>query len=367
MNNDLLAQNPAVNRQITLASRPTGTPRKADFKLVETGKPLCVPNSFLCRTLYLSIDPYMRGRMNDAKSYAPAVELGSPMIGGTISEVTESKHDSFPVGSIVLNGSGWQDYSLSDGTDVTLLYAPGRGIKPQHPLSYYLGILGMPGLTAYVGLLDIGQPQTGETVVVSAATGAVGSVVGQLAKLRGCRVVGIAGTGLKCEHAINNLGFDDCVNHQSDRFNDNLKTACPDGIDIYFESVGGKVLEAVLPLLNPAARIPLCGGIAYYNLTALPRGGDRVPVLMRALLVNRVKLQGFIVTDHSDRREAFVKEMNQWIKDGVVTYREDFVDGLVNAPSALITVLEGGNFGKQVVRVSREPILSGELGREPVT
>ena len=351
---DPWTQRPSINRQIILASRPIGAPRKADFKLVEGEPPLAGDGELLCRTIHLSIDPYMRGRMNDARSYAEAVELGNVMVGESISIVTQSSSEQFPVGSYIRAGGGWQDYFTCHSDDARLLLHPDDvTTEALQNLSLYLGVLGMPGLTAYVGLFDIGKPVAGETVVVSAATGAVGAVVGQLAKMQGCRVVGVAGSGRKCEYAINTLGLDDCVNHHSDRFSHDLKAACPDGVDVYFENVGGKVFEALLPLLNIGARIPLCGGIAYYNLTALPKGGDKVPILMRTLLVKRVLVQGFIITDHEHRREDFNRDMLQWLGEEKLQFREDFSDGLAHAPAALFDILAGNNFGKKIVRVGR--------------
>ena len=355
MNNaDPWIQNPSVNRRITLASRPSGQPRKADFKLVEEAVPEPKAGQLLCRTVFLSIDPYMRGRMNEAKSYSPAVELGEVMVGESIAEVIKSDDPTIEAGSFVRFSGGWQDYFVCNASEaVKVLAAADRAAANLNQLSTYLGVMGMPGLTAFVGLMDIGEPRSGDTLVVSAATGAVGSVVGQLARIQGCRVVGVAGSGRKCDHAIKQLGFDDCVNHQSDRFKRDLEAACPNGIDIYFENVGGKVFETVLPQLNVGARVPLCGGISYYNLTALPRGGDKVPLVMRTLLVQRIKLHGFIITDHDHRRADFEASMSNWLKQGMVNYREDFSDGLALAPAALIDVLSGSNFGKKVVRVGK--------------
>jgi len=348
-------QNPNINRRVTLVSRPVGEPRKADFKLVEEAVPEPGDGQLLCRTVFLSIDPYMRGRMNDTKSYADPVGLGEVMVGESIAEVVKSNDASVAVGSYVRFGGGWQDYFVCNANEATVVMAAGAETDPAKlaGLSRYLGVLGMPGLTAFVGLLDIGEPKDGETVVVSAATGAVGSIVGQLARIHGCRVVGVAGSGRKCDYAINTLGFDDCVNHYSDRFKNDLAAACPNGIDVYFENVGGKVFENVLANLNIGARIPLCGGIAYYNLTALPKGGDKVPVVMRALLVQRVKLQGFLIPDHEHRREEFESSMHSWLDQGMIQFREDFTDGLAHAPAALFDVLSGSNFGKKIVRVGR--------------
>lgn len=336
----------AKNRQITLASRPSGPPTAENFQLLETEVPAVGEGQMLLKTLYLSLDPYMRGRMNDAPSYAPPVAIGGVMTAGTVSEVVESKLEGYAAGDIVLAGSGWQDYALSDGEAVRKL-DPDAG-----PLSYALGVLGMPGFTAYIGLLQIGQPKPGETVVVSAASGAVGSVVGQIAKLKGCRVVGVAGSPEKCAYVCDDLGFDLCLNYKDTDFADQLAKACPDGIDIYYENVGGKVFEAVVPLLNNWARIPLCGMIAFYNATALPEGPDKTPLLMRSLLTKRITIRGFIVFDHYEDFPAFFRDMTGWLKDGSVRYREDMVEGLENAPSAFMGLLQGKNFGKLVVKVA---------------
>jgi len=287
----------------------------------------------------------MRGRMNDGPSYAPPVALGAPMTGQTVSLVEESRHPKFQAGERVCAEVGWQDYGLSDGRDLVRI-----GAMPHLPDA--LGVLGMPGLTAYVGLLDIGQPQSGETVVVGAATGAVGSLVGQIARICGCRVVGVAGGAEKCAFAVGTLGFDACFDHRAPDLPQQLKAAAPEGIDVYFESVGGAVLGAVVPLLNVGARIPLCGLIAWYNLDKLPAGPDRTPQLLVALLKNRVKLQGFIVFDHYDRRSAFLKDMEGWLKEGRVKYREHLIEGLEQAPQGLMGLLHGENFGKLVVHVA---------------
>lgn len=336
----------AKNRQITLASRPSGAPTAENFQLVETDVPTASQGQMLLKTLYLSLDPYMRGRMNDVPSYAEPVAVGGVMTAGTVCEVVESHLDGFAKGDIVLAGSGWQDYAVSDGEAVRKL-DPSAG-----SLSYALGVLGMPGFTAYVGLLQIGQPKPGETVVVSAASGAVGSVVGQIAKLKGCRVVGVAGSPEKCAYVRDDLGFDLCLNYKDADFAEQLAAACPDGIDIYYENVGGKVFQAVVPLLNNWARIPLCGMIAHYNATALPEGPDKTPLLMRSLLTKRITIRGFIIFDHYADFPAFFKDMTGWLKEGLVRYREDMVEGLENAPGAFMGLLEGKNFGKLVVKVS---------------
>jgi NADPH-dependent curcumin reductase len=335
-----------VNRRIVLARRPQGAPTEEDFRLERLPPPDPAPGQVLLRTRYLSLDPYMRGRMNVGPSYAPPVALDATMTGQTVSVVEASDVPAFSPGELVLANVGWQDYGLSDGRDLVKL-------DPAIPkLSYALGVLGMPGLTAYVGLLDIGQPEPGETVVVAAATGAVGSVVGQIAKIRGCRVVGVAGGSEKCEHARATLGFDACLDHREAELPQRLAAACPKGIDVYFESVGGAVLAAVVPLLNVNARIPLCGLVSWYNLEKLPAGVDRTPQLLTVVLRQRVKIQGFIIFDHYRRMRAFQQDMSGWLREGRVRYREHVIDGLENAPRGLIGLLQGENFGKVVVRVA---------------
>lgn len=328
-----------MNRQILLKSRPDGPPAAGNFEAVERPLPAVPDGGVLRRTLYLSLDPYMRGRMSDAPSYAPPVEIGAPMCGHTVSEVIESKNRAFRAGDVVLGYDGWQQYGASDGREL-------RTLDPSIPVTTALGVLGMPGMTAYVGLIDIGQPKAGETVVVSAASGAVGSVVGQLAKIRGCRAVGIAGSAEKCRYVVDELGFDACINYKTDDLKAALRAACPDRIDIYFENVGGAVLAAVLKQLNRGARIPLCGLIAEYNATENPSGPN-----LRPLLVNRAMIRGFIVSDHGDRGPAFLQEVAPLVKAGRIKYREDVVNGLDNAPSAFIGLLEGRNFGKLIIKV----------------
>ena len=336
----------AVNRRIVLARRPQGAPVDADFRLEEVPVPRPAAGEVLLRTRYLSLDPYMRGRMNDAPSYVPPTAIDAPMAGQTVSVVEASENPAYQVGELVVAYTGWQDYGVSDGRDLVR-------IDPalERP-SYALGVLGMPGLTAYVGLLDIGAPRRGETVVVGAATGAVGAVVGQIAKLKGCHVVGIAGGPHKCEYAVRNLGFDACIDHRGGGLRERIAAACPKGIDVYFESVGGEVLYAVVPLLNVGARVPLCGLIAWYNLDKAPAGVDRTPALLSTVLRWRIRIQGFIVLDHYDRYPAFYKEMSGWLREGRVRYREEVIEGLEHAPHGLMGLLQGGNFGKLVVRVS---------------
>src|SRR5216117_1394878 len=294
-----------LNRQVLLRSRPKGEPRISDFELVESPAPSPGEGEFLCRTIYLSLDPYMRGRMNDVKSYAQPAELGKPMVGGAVSEVIASSHPAFPTGSFVVGPTGWQAYALSRGAGM-------RKLDPKAaPLSTALGVLGMPGMTAYVGLLDIGQPKPGETVLVSAASGAVGAVVGQLAKIKGCRAVGVAGSPEKCRYVVDELGFDACINYKTDDLVPALRAACPKGVDVYFENVGGPVLAAALKVLNLGARIPLCGMISEYNATSNPNGPN-----LRPLLVHRAMIKGFIVSDHADRAPAFAQECAPLVMSG---------------------------------------------------
>ena len=343
--------NSIINRRIVLATRPQGAPQSSDFSMVSESVPELRQGEILSRTIYLSLDPYMRARMNTGKSYAAPVEIGETMCGSTVSQVEKSSHPEFARGDYILAYDGWQEYAVSDGNGI-------RKLDPaQAPISTAVGVLGMPGMTAYMGLLEIGQPQSSETVVVAAATGAVGSVVGQIARLKGCRVVGIAGSTEKCEFAVKALGFDACVNHKDADFRDSLKTACPDGIDVYFENVGGMVFEAVISLLNFQSRIPVCGLIAHYNDTELPAGPNVLPKLMRVVLTQRVMLRGFIVTDFADKQGEFYRDMSEWIKHGKINYREDIVEGLENTIGAFQGLLEGKNFGKLLIRLSQDATL----------
>jgi NADPH-dependent curcumin reductase CurA len=339
-------QTRSINRRIVLASRPYGAPTPDNFRLDHVNIPTPGDGELVLRTVYLSLDPYMRGRMSDAPSYAPPVEVGQVMVGGAVSRVHSSSHPDYHAGDWVLGNTGWQDYSLSNGKDLRKL--PADMARP----SYALGVSGMPGFTAYAGLLEIGQPKAGETVVVAAATGAVGSVVGQIAKLKGCRVVGIAGSPDKCRYAVEHLGFDACIDHRSDEFPQQLAAACERGIDVYFENVGGAVLDAVVPLLNLNARMPVCGLIAQYNSSGPATGGDRLPQLLRTVLSRRIRMQGFIIFDYyATHFQAFKQEMDAWLANGLITYREDVVAGLEAAPEAFIGMLHGANFGKVVVQV----------------
>jgi NADPH-dependent curcumin reductase len=341
------AATPRSNRRIVLARRPKGDVTPEDFRLEQAPIPALEDGEMLLQTLYLSLDPYMRGRMSEGPSYAAANELGTVMVGGTVSRVVESRNPKFATGDLVTSYSGWQEYEVSTGAGVMKLDP--RIPKP----SYALGVLGMPGITAYVGTLDLGQPKEGETLVVAAATGAVGSVVGQIAKIKGLRAVGIAGGKEKCDYAVKELGFDACIDHRDPSMAALLKEACPKGIDVYFENVGGAVWDAVLPLLNTHARVPLCGLIAQYNATGLPPGPDRSSQLMGTFLIKQIKVQGFIISSYFHRMPAFVADMSQWMKEGRIKYREDIVQGLENAPQAFMGLFKGSNFGKLLVQVSQ--------------
>jgi NADPH-dependent curcumin reductase CurA len=345
-------QSDNVNRRIVLASRPRGLPVPDNFRLDHVGVPTPGDGELLLRTVYLSLDPYMRGRMSDAPSYAPPVELDHVMIGGAVSRVVRSSHADYLAGDWVLGVTGWQDFALSNGKDLTKL--PHDMEQPSHAL----GVMGMPGFTAYAGLLEIGKPQAGETVVVAAATGAVGSVVGQIAKLKGCKIVGIAGGPEKCRYAVEQLGFDACVDHRAKDFAQQLASACKDGIDVYFENVGGAVLDAVLPLLNRDARVPLCGLMSQLssNRSASNHSvsSDRLPQFLRIALSRRVLIRGFIIFDYyATHFEAFKRDMSAWLANGQIKYREHVVAGLEAAPEAFIGLLQGANFGKLVVRVGK--------------
>jgi NADPH-dependent curcumin reductase CurA len=329
------------NKQVLLAARPTGAPKESDFRLVETELRDPDEGELLVKNRFLSLDPYMRGRMNEGKSYAARVELGDVMVGATVSEVVVSRNPKWHVGDIVVGSFGWQQFALSKGQGL-------MKVDPNVvPLSAYLGAVGMPGVTAWYGLLDIGVPKAGETVVVSAASGAVGSVVGQLAKIKGCRAVGIAGGKEKCDYVVRELGFDACVYHRDPALKERFKEAVPNGVDVYFENVGGAILDMVLARLNPFARIPLCGLVSQYNATE-PYGVKN----FASLLGNRVTLRGFIVSEHMDRWPEALAELAKHVAEGRIKYRESIAEGLENAPTAFIGMLEGRNFGKQLVALA---------------
>ena len=333
-----------MNTQVLLKSRPEGFPSESNFEIVERPMPKIGDGQVLRRTIYLSLDPYMRGRMSAAKSYAEPAKIGEPMVGSTVSEVVESKNPRFHAGDFVLGFDGWQSHAVSDGSGL-------RKLDPaQAAISWSLGVLGMTGLTAYVGLLDIGKPKESETVVVSAAAGAVGSVAGQIARIKGCYVVGTAGSEAKCAFVVDDLKFDACINYKKEDLSSALKAACPGGVDIYFDNVGGAVLEAVLKRINVHARIPLIGLISQYN-DAKPGPGPNLV----SVIANRALIQGMIVTDHVNRMPDFLRDMSQWLSDGKIQHREDIVQGLENAPAAFIGLLKGDNIGKRLIQVSPDP------------
>jgi NADPH-dependent curcumin reductase CurA len=329
-----------TNRQVLLASRPSGWVKESDFRVVETPLPTRGDGQVLLKNIYLSLDPYMRGRMNETHSYASSVELGQVMTGETIAEVLESKNPKFKVGDTVAAYVGWQQYAVSDGTGL-------RPVDPKIvPVSTYLGAVGMPGVTAWYGLLKIGEPKAGEMVVVSAASGAVGSVVGQIAKIKGCHVVGIAGGQNKCDYVVQELGFDACIDHRASGPAEALAEATPKGIDVYFENVGGPLLDAVLARCNAFGRIPVCGMIADYNATE--RYGVKNLI---SVVGNRLKLQGFIISDHREIWPEALPQLAQWVREGKIKYRETITQGLENAPKAFIGLFKGENFGKQLVKI----------------
>ena len=329
------------NQRIVLASRPVGWVSERNFRLESVPLPKPAGGEVLVKNLWLSLDPYMRGRMNEGKSYAAKQEIGEVMIGGTVGEVVESKNPKFAAGDKVLGMLGWQQYGLSDGKGLNKIDAS------RVPMSAYLGVLGMPGVTAWVGLLDICQPKAGETVVVSAASGAVGSVVGQIAKLKGCRAIGIAGGRQKCDYVVKDLGFDACVDYKAGALNEELKAAVPGGIDCYFENVGGEILDAVLRRMNPFSHIAVCGLISQYNATE-PYGVKT----FQSILTNRIKVQGFIVSDRMELWARALPELVGWVAAGKIKYRESVTQGLENAPKAFIGLLKGENFGKQLVKLA---------------
>ncbi|HEV2991691.1 MAG TPA: NADP-dependent oxidoreductase [Candidatus Angelobacter sp.] len=328
-----------TNKQVLLASRPTGWVEESNFRIAEVPVPKPGDGEVLLKAGYLSLDPYMRGRMNE-KSYAATVDIGGVMTGQVVGEVIESKNSKFKPGDTVTAYTGWQQYAISDGTGM-------RVVDPRIvPVSAYLGTVGMPGVTAWYGLLKIGEPKAGETVVVSAAAGAVGSVVGQIAKIMGCRAVGVAGGRQKCEYGVKELGFDACIDHRSDNLAEALAEATPKGIDVYFENVGGPLLDLVLARCNPFARLPICGMIADYNSTE--RYGVKNLI---AAVGNRLKLQGFIISDHTQIWPEALTQLAHWVREGKLKYRETITEGLENAPKAFIGLFKGENFGKQLVKM----------------
>ncbi|UOR03740.1 NADP-dependent oxidoreductase [Hymenobacter aerilatus] len=330
------------NRTILLASRPQGKPTPDTFRFEDRERPTPSKGQVLLKTLYVSVDPYMRGRMSDAKSYVPPFEVGQPISGGVVAEVVESQHPELAVGTVVTGNLPWQEYSLSDGKGLTPVPTDGP------PISYYLGVLGMPGLTAYFGLLDICRPKEGETVVVSGAAGAVGSVVGQLAKIKGARVVGTAGSDEKVAY-LKELGFDEAINYKTTpNIAKALADACPNGVDCYFDNVGGDITDAVYDLLNTHARIALCGQISTYNAEKTPVG----PRPEGKLLKTSSMLQGFIVSNYAKRFPEGVRELTQWVEQGKLTFEETFTEGFDQIPAAFLGLFAGENTGKALVKVA---------------
>jgi NADPH-dependent curcumin reductase CurA len=334
------------NVQIRLASRPAGRPTAENFTITTAPIPSPGDGQVLIRAQYLSLDPYMRGRMSDTPSYAPPVKVGGLMVGGTVGEVVESRHPAYSPGDVVAAYTGWQKYGVQNATMT-------RKLDPNvAPVTTALGVLGMPGFTAYAGLTQIGRPKPGETVVVAAASGPVGATVGQIAKILGARAVGIAGGPEKVAY-LREIGFDEALDHRDGDFASKLADATPDGIDVYFENVGGHVCAAVLPRLNQFARMPVCGLVAHYNATEPPPGPDRLPMLMSAILRKSLTVRGFIQTEFAERLMGeFLERATAWVRDGSLKYKEHIVDGLQNAPQAFIGMLEGKNFGKLLVRLS---------------
>ena len=333
-----------MRQSVVLRARPKGQPRREDFEILEDVVPTPGPGEVLTRTIWLSLDPYMRGRLSDRKSYAAPVQIGEAMTGENIGEVIVSNNPAFRPGDVVAGGRGWQSYCVSDGVGLVAL--------PKHaaPFAAYLGVLGMPGTTAYSGMKDIGQVKAGETVVISAASGAVGSVAGQIAKRAGARVVGVAGGPDKCLWVQEALHFDDCVDHRAANLDDGLAAACPNGIDVYFENVGGAVQAAAFNLLNPHSRVIMCGMVAQYNATEMPAGPN-----LGFVVGKRVRIEGLIVSDKPERLAEWRALAGPWVADGSLHYRETVIDGLENAPEALGLLLSGGNFGKMLVRVGGDP------------
>jgi hypothetical protein len=329
-------------KQILLADRPSGKPAAETFQYAEVPVPTPEEGQVLIRTLYLSIDPYMRGRMNEGKSYVAPFQLNEPISGGVVGEVVDSKGSNLKQGDFIIGNLPWQEYSVAGEDEV-------RQIDPSiAPISAYLGILGMPGLTAYFGLLDIGKPKEGETVVVSGAAGAVGSVVGQIAKIKGARVIGIAGTDEKINYLIDELGFDAAINYKTEDVEKALAEACPNGVDVYYDNVGGEISDAVHKLLNKFARIPVCGAISTYN----SEGADLGPRIETTLIKSSVLMQGFTVGDFSSRFSEGARELAGWLQEGKLKYEETIAQGFENIPQAFLGLFEGTNLGKQLVKIA---------------
>ncbi len=345
--------NPDLVQRILLVRRPKGVPVAEDFRLEEASLPSLRPGEARVRTIWLSLDPYMRGRMNDAPSYVPPTQLGEPMPGECVGQVEASRADGFAPGDFVRGHGGWQSRFVLPAEKLARLD------PAEAPLSTSLGVLGMPGLTAYAGVHAVTRAKAGETLVVGAASGAVGAIAGQLAKSAGCRVVGVAGGADKCRYVTEELGFDACLDRREPDLAGRLKTACPDGVDVYIELVGGELLWALLPLLNLHARISVIGAVAWYNLPGLPEGPDRSPLLWRAILTKRLQVTGTLVYDFAGLEPEFRRTCVTLVRDGKLRFKEDVVEGLENAPQALIGMLEGRNFGKVLVQVAPDPTRAG--------
>jgi hypothetical protein len=335
-----------MNREIHLASRPTGFPEDANFKLVERPVPDIGDGQVLVRNVFMSVDPSMRGRMNDVRSYVPAFQVDEPLQGRAAGVVVRSNHSAFREGDAVSGSVGWREYYAADALTLT------KVDTSVAPLSAYLGVLGSTGFTAYVGLLDLGKPQPGETVFISGAAGGVGSIAGQIAKLKGCRVVGSAGSAAKVAFLKDELGFDAAFNYREANLDDALRESCPKGIDIYFENVGGDHLRAALERMNQFGRIPVCGMISQYNDATPPPG----PANLVNIILRRLTVTGFIIIDHEDRRPAFVQDMSTWLRAGLIKNKETIVDGIENAPRAFMGMLRGENIGKALVRIGPDPV-----------
>jgi NADPH-dependent curcumin reductase len=348
-----------TNTQILFAARPHGAPKDSDFAIVETPIPEPGPGEMLLRTVYLGLDPVIRLRMNEG-SYWPAFEIGKPLGARTVCAVVKSNNTAFAPGDLLVMQGIWADYMISDGkAPVSAANTQPANLPKLDPargsITAPLHVMGITGFTAYVGLSEIGQPKHGETVVVSGASGAVGSVAGQIAKLKGCRVIGIAGGARKCAFLTSELGFDAAIDYKQPDFAAALKAACPSGVDIYFENVGGAVFDAVFPLLNRYARVPVCGTVSEYNVTTREKVDDKLPALLLATLGKRLTIKGFVIGDHFARMPEFQREAGQWLREGKLKYREEFVDGLANAPAAFMAMLKAESFGKVIVRVSADP------------
>jgi NADPH-dependent curcumin reductase CurA len=330
------------NRKIILTAYPKGMVKPSDFALIEDSLPILREDEILVRTLYITVDPYMRGRMNEHALYGTAFKLNWPISGGVVGKVVESKNSKFKVDDIVHGFMDWADYSVVNAKEV-------QKVNPHlAPISTALGVLGMPGMTAYFGLLDIAQPEAGETIVISGAAGAVGTIVGQIAKIKGCHVVGIAGSSKKTDYLLNELHFDAAVNYKVPSFTTDLKKSCPKGVDVYFDNVGGVITDEVLNLLNKNARIPICGQISMYN-------SEKVDIGIRpfsTLLIKTATAKGFMVSDYLNRFSEGILQMAQWIKEGKIIYNENIIEGLENTPEAFIGLFKGENIGKQLVKVS---------------